>query len=415
MSNEQTKHSSWEYFLLRAARKISLSAAQYSVIDARYSQLEKILSAADDPLLADAHIFPQGSMRLQTTINPVSGAPADLGTIDADAIVWLPHARGIDARTVLEVIERRFQEGSRVQEDIQQLRRGVRIVYADENPGFHIDVTPARPCHHNDQSDGLGMLEVPDREHGWKASSPIPYADWLHDASKQDIMLEHVVEFNKSRAAMDSATQAPLPEYKEYQKDDPLRASIKLMKRHRDEWAIRTKNEGYRPISAVITTLATHAYLDVVAQSEYTAFTPLQAILAIVNRMPDHIHRYSNEYYVCNPEDNGENFAEKWNRPDEGYKYVDAFNKWHASARSALTLGLDSHASTETFAKAVQEQFGIGPTFVREVNESIPANWTMPGRQDGVTRNSVAMGSLFGSSVSSNQSQANVAPVGRLG
>ena len=214
MSNEQTKHSSWEYFLLRAARKISLSAAQYSVIDARYSQLEKILSAADDPLLADAHIFPQGSMRLQTTINPVPGAPADLGTIDADAIVWLPHARGIDARTVLEVIERRFQEGSRVQEDIQRLRRGVRIVYADENPGFHIDVTPARPCHHNEQSDGLGMLEVPDREHGWKASSPIPYADWLHDASKQDIMLEHVVEFNKSHAAIDSATQAPLPEYK---------------------------------------------------------------------------------------------------------------------------------------------------------------------------------------------------------
>lgn len=82
------------------------------------------------------------------------------------------------------------------------------------------------------------------------------------------------------------------------------------MKRHRDEWAIRTKNEGYRPISAVITTLATHAYLDVVAQSVYTAFTPLQAILAIVNRMPDHIHRYGNEYYVCNPEDNGENFAE---------------------------------------------------------------------------------------------------------
>ena len=274
MSNEQTKHSSWEYFLLRAARKISLSAAQYSVIDARYSQLEKILSAADDPLLADAHIFPQGSMRLQTTINPVPGAPADLGTIDADAIVWLPHARGIDARTVLEVIERRFQEGSRVQEDIQRLRRGVRIVYADENPGFHIDVTPARPCHHNEQSDGLGMLEVPDREHGWKASSPIPYADWLHDASKQDIMLEHVVEFNKSHAAMDSATQAPLPEYKEYQKDDPLRASIKLMKRHRDEWAIRTKNEGYRPISAVITTLATHAYLDVVAQSVYTTVAP---------------------------------------------------------------------------------------------------------------------------------------------
>ncbi len=29
LSNEQTKRSSWEYFLLRAAREISLSEAQY--------------------------------------------------------------------------------------------------------------------------------------------------------------------------------------------------------------------------------------------------------------------------------------------------------------------------------------------------------------------------------------------------
>lgn len=90
------------------------------------------------------------------------------------------------------------------------------------------------------------------------------------------------------------------------------------------------------------------------SRSQYIPPSPRFRLSAIVNRMPDHIHRYGNEYYVCNPEDNGENFAEKWNRPDEGYKYVDAFNKWHASARSALTLGLDSHASTETFAKAVQ-------------------------------------------------------------
>ena len=45
LSNEQTKRSSWEYFLLRAAREISLSEAQYEKINDRYSQLEKILSA----------------------------------------------------------------------------------------------------------------------------------------------------------------------------------------------------------------------------------------------------------------------------------------------------------------------------------------------------------------------------------
>ena len=49
LSNEQTKRSSWEYFLLRAAREISLSEAQYEKINDRYSQLEKILSASDNP------------------------------------------------------------------------------------------------------------------------------------------------------------------------------------------------------------------------------------------------------------------------------------------------------------------------------------------------------------------------------
>ncbi len=129
MSNEQTKRGSWEHFLLRAAKEISLSEAQYEKINDRYSQLEKILNASDNPLLAEAHIFVQGSMRLKTTIKPVSGAPVDLDTIDADAIIWLPHAQGAGAREVLDAIEERFKAGSRVQEEIKQLRRGIRIVY----------------------------------------------------------------------------------------------------------------------------------------------------------------------------------------------------------------------------------------------------------------------------------------------
>lgn len=415
MNNEQTKHSSWEFFLLRAARAISLTGPQYEKINGRYAQLQTILSASDDPILQDAHIFPQGSMRLKTTIKPVSDAPADLGTIDADAIVWLPNARGVSADTVLEAIEKRFQEGSRVHEDIQPLRRGVRVVYADQSPGFHIDVTPARARSWNDETHGHGMLEVPDRETGWKASSPIPYADWLHDASESQIMLENYVALNKSRAVADSATIAPLPEYEEYQTEDPLRASIKLLKRHRDEWAIRTKNERSRPISAVITTLAAHAWLNVAMQSRQRPFTPLEAILEIVRTMPNFIRSNGQEYMVCNPEDSGENFAEKWNRPGEGAAYQRAFYEWHESACEAFSLGLESYSSVESFAKAVNESFGIGRSFVDEVNTSIPANWTMPGRPSGMNRNSVSMGALFGGVAGSDQSQADTKPVGRLG
>ena len=414
LSNEQTKRSSWEYFLLRAAREISLSEAQYEKINDRYSQLEKILSASDNPLLAEAHIFVQGSMRLKTTIKPIPGAPADLDTIDADAIIWLPHAQGAGAKEVLEAIEQRFREGSRVQEEVKQLRRGIRIVYADENPGFHIDVTPARAINGNGEANGEGKLEVPDRVTGWKASSPIPYSNWLQVASAQEISLESLV-IAKSQRMLDAATQDPLPHYQDYIDQDPLRATIKLLKRHRDEWAIKTRSADTRPISAVITTLATHAYLDVVKESQSKPLAPLDAILEIVRRMPQHIAQRGSDCFVCNPADNGENFAEKWNRPGEGQGYRQAFAKWHADASASVSLGLESFESNDSFAEAVKKNFGIAPALITAVNNEIPANWTMPGRPDGTTRNSASMGSLFGGASGGGTSQSSVKPVGRLG
>lgn len=415
MTNEQTKRGSWEYLLLRAAREISLSEAQYDKIDDRYSQLQRILSASDNPLLAEAHIFVQGSMRLKTTIKPVSDATEDLDTIDADAIVWLPHAQGAEAHEVLEAIEACFKDGSRVQEDIKQLRRGIRIVYADENPGFHIDVTPARAVNGNAKGNGEGQLEVPDRVTGWKASSPIPYSNWLQVASTQEISLESYVAVAKSHRTFDAATQDPLPDYQDYVDQDPLRATIKLLKRHRDEWAIRTKNEENRPISAVITTLATHAYLDVVKESKLKPLRPLDAILEIVRRMPQHIKYMGSDCLVCNPKDNGENFAEKWNRPQEGQRYRRAFLDWHSSATTSVSLGLESFESADSFAEAVKENFGMGPAFITAVNNEIPPNWTMPGRPEGTTRNTASMSALFGGVTSGGSSQAGVKPVERLG
>ncbi|MFU5266521.1 nucleotidyltransferase, partial [Pseudomonas aeruginosa] len=219
----------------------------------------------------------------------------------------------------------------------------------------------------------------------------------------------------KSQRAFDAATQDPLPQYEDYLDQDPLRATIKLLKRHRDEWAIRTKNADHRPISAVITTLATHAYLEVAKESQTAPLKPLDAILEIVRRMPDHVKRQGNECLVCNPADNGENFAEKWNRPLDGHRYRRAFEEWHENASASVSLGLESFESAEAFAKAVKENFGMGPTFISTVNSEIPSNWTMPGRPDGTTRNSTSMGALFGGFSGTASSQEDVKPVGRLG
>src|SRR5690606_313838 len=145
----------------------------------RYDNLQQVLNSTADPLLKEAHIFVQGSIGLKTTIKPASSEDGEMSTIDADAIVLLPHAQNASAVQVLKAIEDCFKMGSRVEHPIVQLRRGVRIVYADQNPGFHIDITPARCIPGRSNYEGFGYLQVPDRESGWKNSSPRSYSKWL--------------------------------------------------------------------------------------------------------------------------------------------------------------------------------------------------------------------------------------------
>ncbi|MDF5994632.1 hypothetical protein P4200_08180 [Pseudomonas aeruginosa] len=106
-------------------------------------------------------------------------------------------------------------------------------------------------------------------------------------------------------------------------------------------------------------------------ESQTAPLKPLDAILEIVRRMPDHVKRQGNECLVCNPADNGENFAEKWNRPLDGHRYRRAFEEWHENASASVSLGLESFESAEAFAKAVKENFGMGPTFISTVNSEI--------------------------------------------
>lgn len=407
---------SWEMVLLRTAHQISLSEPHYKLISDRYETLQSILSAADNPLLQDAHIFVQGSIRLKTALKPAPEATDEMATVDADAVVWLPNAGDADAATVLHAIQERFRDGVRVQVPIKPLRRGIRIIYADENPGFHIDVTPARSAPNNSNENGEGKLQVPDRELGWKASSPILYSQWLEITASMDIQLIGEAALTKRHVVFAEASQEPIPDYDDYIDGNPLRASIKLLKRHRDEWAIREDMVAVRPISAVITTLAASAYAEIAAESRQRPYRPVEAIMEIVARIPKFITRLGNSCFVFNPTDPGENFAEKWNRPNgEGAAYRSAFEEWHVAALKDVRMGLRDFGSVVAFATAMNESFGVGNTFVEAAVRELPSNWNLPGRAAGVTANSVRLAALVGGSVASSRSQAEIKPVDRLG
>lgn len=404
---------SWELLLFRTAKKISLSEPQYNLISDRYETLQGIISSSSNEILKDAHIFVQGSIRLKTALKPAPQAVEELATIDADAIIWLPNAKDSDSNSVLRAIEECFSNGVRVEKPIQQLRRGIRIIYSDEQPGFHIDVTPARNILGSVEINGEGSLQVPDREHGWKASSPIPYSSWLESVAACEINLTGRMAL--SSRMTEAASQDPIPDYKEYIDDNPLRAAIKLLKRHRDEWAIRTKNISFRPISAIITTLAANAYIKVVLESRTSPLRPVEAILKIVELMPFQIELTGSRYSILNPKDSGENFAEKWNLPDKGAKYVEAFRSWHSDAQNAIKLGFQDFGSNEAFRNAMNESFGVPIPFIESAVRDLPNNWTLPGRAAGTTANTVRLNSLIGGTASMGVPQSGIRPVDRLG
>jgi len=410
-----TQIDSWEVVLMNIVQKISLTHAQYDLITDRYSNLQAILNVADDEILKDAHIFVQGSIGLKTTIKPAPEAEGDMANVDADAIVLLPNAQNVDSKEVLDVLTRRFEEGTRTSTPIKPLRRGIRIVYADENPGFHIDVTPARNAQGNDQSAGYGNLEVPDRETGWKCSTPRDYSLWLENLAKLEIQI--IRKMAGDKVLMDSATQDPLPLYEDYAEHNPLRATIKLLKRHRDQWALNAENPEYRPISAVITTLAAKAYEKVYKQSQAQALRPIEAIVKIIAYMPQFITQVDEGFAVLNPKDSGENFAEKWNRPNgEGESYREAFFAWHSQALESVLIGLNDLGNSASFENKLIESFGVQRAFIQEQIINVPdKSWTLPGRSSQITLNALALNALTGSSSSTASIHTSNEPVGRLG
>ncbi len=410
-----SRKKSWEAVLFQAAIDISISPSLYKTINERYSNLESILNEADDLVLQSAHIFPQGSIRLKTAIKPLPDSTDDLGTVDADAVVWLENASSATSEEVLIAIQKRFEEGSKVSTPIDELRRGIRIMYADENPGFHIDVTPARNFYGNSQDCGNGALQVPDRTLGWKASSPIAYSNWLHKISEKELPVFAMDSFRESIEEIAKATVEEMPGYEEYVDSNVLRALIKLIKRTRDIWAQRNlTKKDYRPISAILTTLAGLAYEKLANQkTPLLISSPFDVMQEVIKTMPEFIAGSHGKWEVCNPENRDENFAEKWNRPD-GNKYREAFYEWHAEATAAFSLGLKDFVSNDAFNKALNESFNIGQSTVNNTLRRLPQDWNLPGRELGKTGTSIMLAAMSGAAVASNKPQTIKQP-DRLG
>jgi hypothetical protein len=249
--------------------------------------------AADESQVArfDPQLFPQGSLRLGTTVRPIKRCEFDL---DVVCVVHLPQAQ--DPELVYNLIWDRMSQKGTYRRLMERLPRCIRLNYASDSQ-FHLDIVPAIP----DARKGGTYLRIPDRPNprlaSWKTTNPKGYAFWFE---RQTILLEKF-----ARAQIE-----PLPYQVPADEKAALTKAVQLIKRWRD---VKFQGEpGLAPSSIILTTLAA---------GEYTGEQLCSVALA---RVIEGLFGFakSGRREIRNPTNPEEVISEKWLGNTEAY---DAF------------------------------------------------------------------------------------------
>lgn len=365
----------WEQLLLDIGRSISLPESRYAKLEGHYTAISGLLLDPKDPELTDLLIFPQGSVQTRTLVRPLPGCEADV-----DAIAFREKGTRLTPREWLDRLLAELEARARTQGGVKRKRRCVTVSYDDKELPAHVDVTPAVPTLGNNKDDGTGPLEVPDYpSNKMSPTNPKDFADWVKQASEETLPLRQTtIRLVEDRA---KAEVESMPTHADMIALDPLRLAIKVAKRHRDIYARANKCEEHQPISVVITTMITKAFLAFAAEARRVGreLTMIEALREIVARMPAQLDRTGHgQWLLSNPRRPTENFVEKWNT-EPGR--ADVFFAWHTQLKQAVDLGLYNFSDREDFVQAVEEAFGLEPRRAtdKRLVEAAKAGKELPG------------------------------------
>lgn len=272
-----------DYQLDEICRRLQLSQTQFSEAEAKYENVADWLRRDTSPLShLEPTIFPQGSARVGTTVQPIGGDEHDVD------LVLLLHTPETDAMRLYRAVEARLEENGTYARILERKNRCLRLVYAGE---FHLDILPARPA---DEGPDTWII-VPDRElQNWSPSAPEGHAQWFEQQAHA------VYEPYEERDV------EPLPEPEDSDEKSPLHRAVQLLKRRRDVYFNGDGHDVAR--SVILRTLAGHAY--------GRERTVLEALEGVVQGIHQEIEESPGVPDVRNPANEKENFADGWDQAE---------------------------------------------------------------------------------------------------
>src|SRR6267378_3506676 len=301
-----------EQILVKIASTLDIPDHVYEDAVLKYEAVGAWL-AADDSELKDfsPEIYPQGSFRLGTVVHPLA-----VYDYDIDLVCFLDRTKEQTTQKDLKnIVGDRLKLNAELKKMLSPGCRCWLIDYPPEPamPGFHMDVLPAIP---NPERRPTGILLTDTALFHWQKSNPKTYAEWFYSRMKV-ILLE-------KRAAAATVAKLNIEDVPEWQVKTPLQLAVQILKRHRDIYFQRIPDD--RPASIILTTLAALAY-----RNQPTVY---DALVDITKDMPKYIERRNDTWWIANPVEPDENFADKWNQHPERRAN---FTQWLRTAQEDLS------------------------------------------------------------------------------
>ncbi|MBL0388493.1 nucleotidyltransferase [Tumebacillus sp. ITR2] len=324
------KRDVFDNLLHRIGGKLQISDTQRDLAKGHYEAVGRWL-AADENLYsgADMQIYAQGSLRIGTTVKPISGQEFDLDIVCEFDAKW----RGKDSIELLRAVEHRLRMNKTYAPMVQVMKRCVRLNYAND---FHMDILPAVPA----DDSGNGCLKVPDRKlKDWKDSNPKGYADWFEKEAER--ILQVFME--------KSAEIEPFPDDETFDFKPPLKRAVQLIKRYRD---VHFESDSENaPISIVLTTLAARHYKG--DSSVYGT------IMSILKEIKASIPKNGKRLIVLNPKNEREDLSERWDAEPEKYqhfiRFIDHFEDTWAQLNAQQGISNITDRLKAMFGESVTE------------------------------------------------------------
>lgn len=342
-------------------KMLDISETQYNAAVKSYEAVGNWLSK-EDSLLAPykPEILSQGSFMLGTMVKPEN----ENDDMDIDLVCQL---KGKNPSWTQETLKQKVGDQLRANETYEEMlddegRRCWTLLYRQDSDKviekYHMDILPsvvdsgyrmilerAFLSTELEDIDKLAIRITDNQEEDyhteidhlkWLKSNPFGYGRWFYQQATLDFVKAFTInEYIK-----------PVPTYQK--KKLPLQRVVQILKRHRN---MMFNGDEHKPISIIITTLASRAY-----SKENNI---IEALLNVIGRMEDFIDEYNPHTgekmkWIANPVNDQENFADKW---IENPKKQENFYNWLNQVKVDLQNAI-SRRGVHLIQESLEKPFG---------------------------------------------------------